>query len=116
MTVTVTRDMQDAAAEALHRYELTCQGLAFDAPGYESLGEPAKRRYRDIANQAIKGLVRSDAFTNLLAQAWEEGLKAGWQASGEGWNGEYPGKEWTAMRDRLDIANPYRREARECSR
>ena len=29
MTVTVTRDMQDAAAEALHRYELTCQGLVY---------------------------------------------------------------------------------------
>lgn len=116
MTVTVTRDMQDAAAEALHRYELACQGLAFDAPGYESLCEPAKRRYRDIAGQAINGLVRSDAFTGLLAQAWEEGLKAGWQASGEGWNGEYPGDQWTAVRDRLDVANPYRQEARECSR
>lgn len=115
MTVTVTRDMQDAA-EALYRYELTCQGLAFGVPVYESLGEPEKRYYRDRANQAITGLARSDAFAGLLAQAWEEGLKAGWQASGEGWNGEYPGDEWTAMRDRLDIANPYRQEARECSR
>lgn len=40
------------------------------------------------------------------ARAWDEGAKAAWESSGEGWNGEYPpGTEH-------DIPNPYREEDR----
>ena len=37
------------------------------------------------------------------AAAWESGAVTAWEASGEGWNGEYPGEPFSNN----EIKNPY---------
>lgn len=43
---------------------------------------------------------RSEAV--VKREAWDEGAKAAWESSGEGWNGEYPPDT------KHDVRNPYR--------
>jgi len=46
-------------------------------------------------------------FRFSMARAWDEGAEAAWDASGEGWNGEYPGEPFT----NIGLSNPYETEA-----
>ena len=64
---------------------------------------------RETANRVGKRYARLHQMLRdeLQAQAWDEGAKAGWKQSGEGWNAEYPDE--STGRCSVDLTgNPHR--------
>ena len=57
--------------------------------------------------------ITSEDLTQIAADIWEQGAESGWQATGEGWNGEYANGTThdgaQSFRDAgNDTPNPYR--------
>ena len=68
------------------------------------LGDRIQDEYRALARAALEA---------VAADIWEEGAESGWQATGEGWNGEYANGTThdgaQSFRDAgNDTPNPYR--------
>ena len=68
------------------------------------LGDRIRDEYRALARAALEA---------VAADIWEEGAESGWQATGEGWNGEYANGTThdgaQSFRDAgNDTPNPYR--------
>ena len=68
------------------------------------LGDRIQGEYRALARAALEA---------VAADIWEEGAESGWQATGEGWNGEYANGTThdgaQSFRDAgNDTPNPYR--------
>ena len=68
------------------------------------LGGRIQDEYRALARAALEA---------VAADIWEEGAESGWQATGEGWNGEYANGTThdgaQSFRDAgNDTPNPYR--------
>ena len=57
--------------------------------------------------------ITTEDLTRIAADIWEQGAESGWQATGEGWNGEYANGTThdgaQSFRDAgNDTPNPYR--------
>ena len=68
------------------------------------LGDRIQDEYRALARAALEA---------VAADIWEQGAESGWQATGEGWNGEYANGTThdgaQSFRDAgNDTPNPYR--------
>ena len=68
------------------------------------LGDRIQDEYRAMARAALEA---------VAADIWEQGAESGWQATGEGWNGEYANGTThdgaQSFRDAgNDTTNPYR--------
>ena len=68
------------------------------------LGDRIQDEYRALARAALEA---------VAADIWEQGAESGWQATGEGWNGEYANGTThdgaQSFRDAgNDTTNPYR--------
>ena len=68
------------------------------------LGDRTQDEYRALARAALEA---------VAADIWEQGAESGWQATGEGWNGEYANGAThdgaQSFRDAgNDTTNPYR--------
>ena len=68
------------------------------------LGDRIQGEYRALARAALEA---------VAADIWEQGAESGWQATGEGWNGEYANGTThdgaQSFRDAgNDTTNPYR--------
>lgn len=84
-----------------------------DVP-YVGHGEPPS--CEDMAVAAIQAAALHPAFHGEASRvAWEEGAEAGWQSTGEGWNGEYAEGTHDGTKTFRsagnDLANPYETEA-----
>ena len=74
------------------------------------LGDRIQGEYRALARAALEA---------VAADIWEEGAESGWQATGEGWNGEYANGTThdgaQSFRDAgNDTPNPYRASEDAC--
>lgn len=72
------------------------------------LGDRIQGEYRALARAALEA---------VAADIWEQGAESGWQATGEGWNGEYANGTThdgaQSFRDAgNDTTNPYRASER----
>ena len=54
-------------------------------------------------------LAEVERLRDLLADAWDQGVRVGWGMSGEGWNGEYPG-DLDPLAE-ANTPNPYRKDS-----
>ena len=78
---------------------------AADALMEAAFGQSLPEAPIDLARAAIEA---------VAADIWEQGAESGWQATGEGWNGEYANGTThdgaQSFRDaRNDTPNPYKR-------
>ena len=74
------------------------------------LGDRIQDEYRALARAALEA---------VAADIWEQGAESGWQATGEGWNGEYANGTThdgaQSFRDAgNDTPNPYRASETAC--
>ena len=63
--------------------------------------------------------ITPEDLTQIAADIWEQGAESGWQATGEGWNGEYANGTThdgaQSFRDAgNDTPNPYRASEDAC--
>ena len=75
--------------------------------------EVAMDAYAEASGQSVFRPWMEAAFNAVAADIWEEGAESGWQATGEGWNGEYANGTThdgaQSFRDAgNDTPNPYR--------
>jgi len=66
--------------------------MSYDEHLISMAGGGGDETSREMSNRIGKRYARLYQLLRdeLQAQAWDEGAKAGWKQSGEGWNAEYP--------------------------
>ena len=87
------------------------------SPDY--LIEVAMDAYAEASGQSVSRPWMEAAFNAVAADIWEQGAESGWQATGEGWNGEYANGTThdgaQSFRDAgNDTTNPYRASETAC--
>lgn len=111
-TITITLEMQDAAAKRLYEDGLLANGLVFDVKPYDKLANLEKNVYRHQVIEVIKGLWHeSDDWQELLASIWDEGCEAGAIKVSELDANEFDltgDAEGWALHAIMGIRNPYR--------
>ena len=70
----------DKAAAAIYASSVFGDKFALDAWRDMNDDNPVKTGTRELARAALEA---------TGADIWEQGAESGWQATGEGWNGEY---------------------------